>query len=69
MLLTDTGLADWLQLVRAEYDEFPALHLTKPQVRRLWNLDEATCDAVIQTLESQRFLRRTPSAAYVRNDG
>ena len=32
-------MTDWLQLIRAEYHEIPGLHLTKPQVQRLWNLD------------------------------
>ena len=34
---------DWLPIIRAEYLEFPGMQLTRAQVRRLWNLDEATC--------------------------
>ena len=59
-------MIDWLQLIRAEYDEIPGLQLTKPQVQRLWNLDITTCDAVLEALEATSFLRRTGTGAYVR---
>lgn len=68
MLQIDVMLNDWIRLVRAEYSEFPRLHLTRPQMQRLWALDQATCDSVVATLESDGFLRRTPSGAFVRND-
>ena len=61
-------MTDWLPLIRAEYQEIPGLHLTRPQFRRLWNLDETTCEALLQALESTRFLRRTPNGAYVKVD-
>ena len=60
---------DWLPLIRAEYHETPGLHLTKPQFQRLWNLDETTCEAVLEALETTGFLRRTYTGAYVRADG
>ena len=59
-------LLDWLHLIRAEYHEMPGLHLTKRQVQRLWNLDATTCEAVLETLETARFLRRTHTGAYVK---
>jgi hypothetical protein len=68
MLTVDATVSDWLQLIRAEYEEFPGLHLTKPQVERLWGLDPATCEAVLATLVDGRFLRRTRADAYVRDD-
>jgi hypothetical protein len=58
-------VADWLQLVQAEYREMPGLHLTKPQIRRLWGLDTVTCDALLDVLETTRFLRRTSRDGYV----
>jgi hypothetical protein len=61
-------IADWLQLIRAEYHEIPGLHLTKPQVQQLWNLDATTCDTVLEALEAIRFLRRTHTGAYVKAD-
>ncbi|HZT75492.1 MAG TPA: hypothetical protein VFA27_02460 [Vicinamibacterales bacterium] len=62
-------LSDWLDLVRAEYHEIPGLHLTKPQMRRLWGLDAATCDALLDALMALQILRRTRTGAYVRADG
>ena len=35
----DTTIADWLQLIRAEYVETPGLRLTKPQVQDLLALE------------------------------
>ena len=57
-----------VQLIRAEYLEMPGLHLTRDQIRRLWNLDEGTCDTLLQDLIEGEFLRRTPKGAYVRAD-
>jgi hypothetical protein len=59
-------MTDWLRLIRAEYTKSPGLHLTKPQVSRLWNLDPQVCDAVLAALEDERFLRKTLAGAYVR---
>ncbi len=52
-------------MIQTEYREMPGLHLTKPQVRRMWNLDVLTCDAALEALEREMFLRRTPQQAYV----
>ena len=52
-------------MIQTEYREMPGLHLTKPQVRRMWSLDVLTCDAVLEALEREQFLRRTPQQAYV----
>jgi hypothetical protein len=46
----------------------PGLHLTKPQVERLWRLDGESCELVLEALEAANFLRRTRSNAYVRAD-
>ena len=63
-----TTVADWLQIIRGEYVESPGLHLTKPQVQRLWGLDALTCDALLATLVNVRFLRRTHDGMYARID-
>lgn len=60
-----SSVTDWLQLIQAEYLEMPGLHLTKPQVKRLWGLDEPMCDALLDALVSAKFLARTKSDAYV----
>jgi hypothetical protein len=59
------GLTDWLHIVQAEYLEMPGLQLTKPQIRRLWGIEEATCDALLAQLLQSQFLRRTPRDEYV----
>ena len=59
-------MTDWLHLIRAEYHEIPGLHLTKHQVQRLWNLDANTCEAILDALETDKFLRRTHTGAYVK---
>jgi hypothetical protein len=59
---------DWLSIVRAEYLEFPGMQLTRAQVQRLWNLDQATCTAVIDALEAEHFLRCNDRNNYVRAD-
>jgi len=55
-----------VEQIEAEYCEMPGLHLTKPQVQRLWGLDEATADVVLAALEDAKFLRRTSDDAYAR---
>lgn len=68
LMTGETTIADWLQLIRAEYLESPGLHLTKPQVQRLWGLDPATCDALLAELVHVKFLKRTHRDAYARAD-
>jgi hypothetical protein len=60
------NLDKWIRLVQAEYLESPGLRLTRAQVRRFWNLDDETCDAVLDELEASGFLRRLQSDQYVR---
>jgi hypothetical protein len=59
-------LSDWIRVVRAEYIEMPGLILTERQARRLWNLDAASCDAVLEALIANKFLKRTQNDAYAR---
>ena len=68
MRTADTHITGWLQLIRAEYLEIPGLSLTKPQVQRLWGLDDVTTEAVLATLVDVKFLRCTRHHAYVRSD-
>ncbi len=66
MLTADAAIPMWLQRMRAEYTEIPGLHLTKPQVQRLWGLDPIISEALLDTLIDERFLRKTPTGAYAR---
>jgi hypothetical protein len=59
---------DWLVRIRAEYFEFPGLHLTRQQAQRLWNMEPGLCDAVLQTLIDEHFLRVAPNGTYARVD-
>lgn len=54
-----------LRLVQAEYREMPGLHLTRPQIQRLWHLDDTDCDRLLDHLVATGFLRLTPRGAYV----
>jgi hypothetical protein len=58
-------LTDWVHLVEAEYKEMPGLNLTRPQVQRLWGLEDQVCDALLRELVGSHFLRRTPRDVYV----
>jgi hypothetical protein len=51
--------------IRGEYQEMPGLRLTFAQACRLWQLDAATCHAVLHQLMGDRFLHQTPDGAYV----
>lgn len=59
------GIDEWSRRIRAEYLEMPGLHLTKPQIQRLWRLEPHVCDAVLDMLIGGQFLRQTPRGAYV----
>ena len=61
-------MMDWIQIVRAEYLEIPGLNLTRPQVERLWGLDPATSEALLDELIAAGFLRLTETNGYVRAD-
>jgi len=67
-MIPQDDLTHWLRLIKAEYHEIPGLQLTKPQVQRLWGLDEVTCEALLDVLQNDKFLRRTPQNVYVRAD-
>ena len=58
----------WLSLIKGEYREMPGLQLTRAQVRRLWSLDSAVCDDLLETLEDSHFLRINPQGCYVLAD-
>lgn len=56
---------EWLHVIQSEYLEMPGLHLTKPQVQRLWGIDQPTCDAILDALVAVSFLRRTSRDGYI----
>ena len=60
-----TPVETWLRLIEAEYLEMPGLHLTRPQIQRLWHLDDGVCDLLLDRLVTAGFLRQTARGAYV----
>ena len=52
--------------IRAEFLGMPDMALTSRQMQRLWQLDAARCDAVIENLVTSGFLRCRPDHRYVR---
>lgn len=52
--------------VRAEYLDMPGLKLTEQQAERLFHLDCAACETVLETLVSTGFLRRADDGLFVR---
>jgi hypothetical protein len=59
---------DVLRRVQGEFMEMPGLRLTEAQARRLWGLDEASCDALLRALVDAKFLFRTHNGAFMRVD-
>ena len=59
---------DALRRVQGEYIEMPGLRLTTAQAQRLWGLDRASCDALLDALVDAKFLSRTRDGAFVRSD-
>jgi hypothetical protein len=58
-------VADVLARICGEYVAMPGLKLTAPQARRLWNLDDATCEAALATLVKAKFLSCTLEGLFV----
>lgn len=59
---------DVLRRVQGEFLEMPGLRLTEAQARRLWNLDQSLCEALLDVLVDARFLFRTRDGAFMRLD-
>lgn len=52
--------------VRNEFIEMPGLRLSVPQAMRLWGLQQAECQQVIDALVHASFLRKTPRGEVIR---
>jgi hypothetical protein len=57
---------DALRRIRGEYLEMPGLRLTTAQAQRLWNLDRPTCEHLLDSLVTSRFLTKTRDGSFVR---
>jgi hypothetical protein len=58
------ALSEWLPLIRGEFSESPGLCLTRLQLQRWWSLDRVSCDAVIDILLADGFLRPVGDGTY-----
>lgn len=65
MISPSPALDDVLLRVKAEFLEMPGLKLTILQAVRLWGLDLATCEVLIERLTESKFLARTREGAIV----
>ena len=66
MTTTMHTIEDWLERIRAEYEESPGLCLTSAQARRLWGLQPLACETLLSALVEAKFLKRTGADTYVR---
>lgn len=55
--------------VRGEFIEMPGLQLTMQQAARLWGMDIAACQHVIDVLVQSSFLRWTQTGKIARAEG
>lgn len=44
------------EIIRAEFNEMPDMHLTRAQVKRLWTLSDEQCDECLADLVRSGFL-------------
>ena len=63
------GIQEVVRRIRGEFLEMPGLRLTPQQAKRLWRLDETSCEAVLGALVDARFLAKTRDGAFVRTEG
>jgi hypothetical protein len=55
-----------LKRIRTEYLEMPGLRLTREQAQRLWGVERALCQQVLDTLVDVKFLSLKPNGTYAR---
>ena len=61
-----TSNDDVVRRVQGEFLEMPGLRLTQAQAGRLWGLDAASCQVLLDTLVDAKFLFRTRDGAFMR---
>jgi len=59
-------VAPLLERVRSEFLEMPGLYLTPNQAARLWALDAATSEQILDGLVNAGFLGKGRNGAYLR---
>lgn len=61
----ETVCESLIDRVRGEYREMPGLKLTVAQACRLWQIDQPTCEAMLDRLIHEDVLRRIPNGSYI----
>ena len=64
----DGRWSDLWRRVRGEFMELPGLSLEADQAARLFGLERAESERILEKLVSEGFLRRTALGAFARND-
>jgi hypothetical protein len=59
-------LASLITRIQNDFLDSPTLSVTSDQAQRRFNIDRATCDAVLGLLADATVLARTPDGAFVR---
>lgn len=62
----EESIACLLHRVRSEFLEMPGLRLTPAQASRLWAIDRATSERILDGLTAAGFLLRNREGAYLR---
>jgi len=56
---------DLMARIRMEFVEMPGMRLTRPQARRLWNLNQTACDELLDALVEEGFLKQASDGAFL----
>jgi hypothetical protein len=59
-------IAGLVDRVRSEFEEMPGLRLTIPQASRLWGLDPAACQRIVEALVRTAFLQWSAGGTVMR---
>ena len=59
---------DFVRIIRSEFTEMPGMRLSALQFRRLWNLEPAECESLVQTLLRTGFLVVDDRGQYCRRE-
>jgi len=66
MQMNPVRLMDWLQIIRAEFEEPSGLRVTVEEACTLWRIERAQLVAILDALVQARYLVRTVHGEYFR---
>ena len=64
MIVTEQPIADWVRLIRTEFDEMPGLVLTSSQIQRMWGIESNVCRAAMDRLVAAGVVMRRADSSY-----